>query len=60
MFFFSMGFRSSTEKVSNVLLFQEQKKNSRACFISDKIESIFAMREIKLGERSFKKNNFRN
>jgi hypothetical protein len=30
MFFFSMGFRSSTEKVSNVLLFQEQKKTMYA------------------------------
>jgi hypothetical protein len=43
-----------------MLLFQEQKKMSRACFISYKIESIFAMREIKMGERSFKKNNFNN
>jgi hypothetical protein len=35
-----------------MLLFQEQKK-VKSMFVSYKIESIFAMREIKLEEGSF-------
>jgi hypothetical protein len=55
-----MGFRSSTEKVSNVLLFQEQRKNQEHDLFHIKLRVFFAMRDMKLGERSFKKNNFNN
>jgi hypothetical protein len=55
-----MGFRSSTEKVSNVLLFQEQRKNQEHDLFQIKLRVFFAMRDMKLGERSFKKNNFNN